>query len=212
MSSPPITKGRALLTGINGFIGVQITRALLQHGYKVVGIVREESKTARLRYLFPKEIADSSLSFGVVPDITKPSAFDSVLSGGSFDAVIHAGSPISFSKVHDINKDLYQPAIEGTISILQSIKNKAPSVKRVVVTSSFTTVGDRSKGFRPGYIYTDKDWNPVTLEAGLDEVRLGYSASKTHAEKAAWEFMRTEQPSFSLTTLCPPFVFGPAEQ
>ncbi|KAG9099779.1 methylglyoxal reductase (NADPH-dependent) gre2 [Ceratobasidium sp. 370] len=213
MSSSPVTKGRVLLTGINGFIGVQITRALLQRGYKVVGTVREISKTTRLRDLFPKEIVDSSLRFDIVPDITKPGAFDSVLSDGdSFDAVIHAGSPISFGKVKDIEKELYQPAIEGTTSILQSIKNNAPSVKRVVITSSFTTVGDRSKGFRPGYVYTDKDWNPVTLEAGLGEVRLGYSASKTHAEKAAWEFMKTQQPGFGLTTLCPPFVFGPAEQ
>ncbi|KAG8681602.1 methylglyoxal reductase (NADPH-dependent) gre2, partial [Ceratobasidium sp. 394] len=205
MSSSPITKGRVLLTGINGFIGVQITKVLLQRGYKVVGTVREESKTTRLRELFPKEIADSSLSFAIVLDITKPGAFDSVLSDGSFDAVIHAGSPISFSKVQDVNKGLYQPAIEGTTGILHSINNKAPSVKHVIITSSFTAVGDRSKGFRPSYVYTDKDWNPVTLEASLGDVRLGYSASKTHAEKAAWEFIRTEQPSFSLTTLCPPF-------
>ncbi|KAG9120902.1 methylglyoxal reductase (NADPH-dependent) gre2 [Ceratobasidium sp. 392] len=207
-----MAKGRVLLTGVNGFIGVQITRTLLQRGYEVVGAVRGKSRTARLKDLFPKEIEDSLLTFGIVPDITKPGAFDSVLSSGSFDAVIHAGSPLSFSKVKDIEKELYQPAIEGTTSILKSIKNKAPGVKRVVITSSFTTVADRSKGFRPGYVYTDKDWNPVTLEAGLGEVRLGYSASKTHAEKAAWEFMRTERPDFALTTLCPPFVFGPAEQ
>jgi nucleoside-diphosphate-sugar epimerase len=88
------------LTGVNGFIGVQIARALLRNGHRVVGAVREESKTARLRSLFPNEIAGSSLTFGIVPDITKPGAFDSVLStGGSFDAVVHAGSPVSFSKV-----------------------------------------------------------------------------------------------------------------
>ncbi|KAG8706587.1 methylglyoxal reductase (NADPH-dependent) gre2 [Ceratobasidium sp. 395] len=213
MSSSAITKGRVLLTGVNGFIGVQIARTLLQRGYKVVGAIREETRIERLKDLFPSEIADSSLTFGIVPDITKPGAFDSVLSSNSpFDAVIHAASPLSFSKVKDIEKELYQPAIEGTTSILKSIKSKAPSVKRVVITSSFTTVADRSKGFRPGYVYTDKDWNPVTLEAGLSEVRLGYSAGKTHAEKAAWEFVKTEQPTFSLTTLCPPFVFGPAEQ
>jgi nucleoside-diphosphate-sugar epimerase len=62
----------------------------------------------------------------------------------------------------DIEQEMYRPAIEGTIGILKSIKDKAPSVKRVVVTSSFATVADRSKGFRPGYVYTDKDWNPVS--------------------------------------------------
>ena len=86
------------MTGANGFIGVQIARALLQRGHTVVGAVREESKSTRLRQLFPGEVQNSSLSFGVVPDITKPGAFDSVLTEGRpFDAVIHAGSPLSFS-------------------------------------------------------------------------------------------------------------------
>ncbi|QRW14700.1 NADPH-dependent methylglyoxal reductase GRE2 protein [Ceratobasidium sp. AG-Ba] len=212
-SSSAATKVRVLLTGANGFIGVQITRTLLHRGYNVVGAIREESRATRLKELFPEAIADSSLTFGIVPDITKPGAFDSVLlSGHPFDAVIHAGSPLSFTKIKDVKAELYQPAIEGTTNILESIKHKAPSVKRVVITSSFTTVADRSKGFRPGYVYTDKDWNPISLEAGLGDVRLGYSASKTHAEKAAWKFVETQKPDFSLTTLCPPFVLGPAEQ
>jgi nucleoside-diphosphate-sugar epimerase len=38
---------------------------------------------------------------------------------------------------------------------------------------------------------------------------LAYRASKTFAERAAWDFMSDERPSFDLTTMCPPFVFGP---
>lgn len=38
---------------------------------------------------------------------------------------------------------------------------------------------------------------------------LAYRASKTFAEKAAWEFVADEKPAFTLTTMCPPFVFGP---
>jgi len=38
---------------------------------------------------------------------------------------------------------------------------------------------------------------------------LGYRASKTFAERAAWEFMEQEKPTFALTTLCPPMVYGP---
>ncbi|KAF8610163.1 ketoreductase [Ceratobasidium sp. AG-I] len=207
-----VTAGRILLTGANGFIGVQIARALLQRGHKVVGAVREESKATRLRQLFPNEVANSFLSFGIVPDITQPGAFDSVLTDGKpFDAVIHAGSPLSFS-VKDVEQDLYRPAVEGTIGILKSIKENAPSVKRVVITSSFAAVVDRSKGWRPDYVYSDKDWNPTSREDGLREQRIGYGVSKTLAEKAAWDFVEAEKPEFTLTTLCPPFVLGPAEQ
>lgn len=38
------------------------------------------------------------------------------------------------------------------------------------------------------------------------------TASKALAERAAWDFVEKEKPNFSLTTLCPPWVFGPALQ
>jgi nucleoside-diphosphate-sugar epimerase len=34
-------------------------------------------------------------------------------------------------------------------------------------------------------------------------------ASKTFAEKAAWDFVRNEKPNFTLSTANPPMVFGP---
>lgn len=34
-------------------------------------------------------------------------------------------------------------------------------------------------------------------------------ASKTFAEKAAWEFVEKEKPNFTIATMCPPLVFGP---
>jgi nucleoside-diphosphate-sugar epimerase len=37
----------------------------------------------------------------------------------------------------------------------------------------------------------------------------GYRASKTFAERAAWDFVKNEKPNFTLTTLNPPLVIGP---
>lgn len=34
-------------------------------------------------------------------------------------------------------------------------------------------------------------------------------ASKTLAERAAWDFVRTERPNFTLSTINPPMVYGP---
>jgi nucleoside-diphosphate-sugar epimerase len=36
-----------------------------------------------------------------------------------------------------------------------------------------------------------------------------YRASKTFSERAAWDFIEKEKPQFTLTAMCPPFVFGP---
>jgi nucleoside-diphosphate-sugar epimerase len=57
------------------------------------------------------------------------------------------------------------------------------------------------KGLRPGYVYTEKDWNPITLEQALENSTYGYYASKTFAEKAAWDFVKEETPNFELTTV-----------
>lgn len=38
---------------------------------------------------------------------------------------------------------------------------------------------------------------------------MTFIASKTYAEKAAWDFVAKETPDFTLTTLCPPLIFGP---
>jgi hypothetical protein len=36
-----------------------------------------------------------------------------------------------------------------------------------------------------------------------------YRASKTLAERAAWEFVETNKPSWDISTINPPLVFGP---
>jgi nucleoside-diphosphate-sugar epimerase len=48
--------------------------------------------------------------------------------------------------VTDTKRDLLDPAIIGTTGILKAIKKNAPSVKRVVITSSFASIMDASKG------------------------------------------------------------------
>jgi nucleoside-diphosphate-sugar epimerase len=45
-------------------------------------------------------------------------------------------------------------------------------------------------------------------EAAADPVN-GYRGAKTFAEKAAWKFLEKEKPNFTITSICPPTVFGP---
>ena len=89
----------------------------------------------------------------------------------------------------DSKKDLLDPAIIGTTGILKAIKKSAPTVKRVVITSSFAAVINPAKGVRPRYVYSESGWNPITEEEALQSPIAGYRASKTFAEKAAWDFI-----------------------
>ena len=55
-------------------------------------------------------------------------------------------------------KDLLDPAVNGTRGILQAIKTSAPTVKHVVITSSFAAIINPFKGAWPEHTYSEKDW------------------------------------------------------
>jgi nucleoside-diphosphate-sugar epimerase len=71
------------------------------------------------------------LAFAIVGDVSSPDAFDEVVkSDPPFDVVIHTASPFHFN-IKDPN-DFLDPAIKGTVGILNAIKKGAPTVSRVV--------------------------------------------------------------------------------
>ncbi|KAG8892742.1 methylglyoxal reductase (NADPH-dependent) gre2, partial [Tulasnella sp. 417] len=115
-----------LLTGANGFIAATTLRKLLERGHTVVGTVRSESKTTFLREQFKAAVDSDKLKFAIVEDITVPGAFDAVLRAYQFDVVLHTSSPFHFN-ITDIDKELLQPAIQGTVGILDSIHRVSPS-------------------------------------------------------------------------------------
>jgi nucleoside-diphosphate-sugar epimerase len=47
------------------------------------------------------------------------------------------------------------------------------------------------------------------MEEAVQNPANGYRVSKTFAERAAWEFVKNEKPNFTISTMCPPLVFGP---
>ncbi|KAL2060523.1 hypothetical protein VTL71DRAFT_9164 [Oculimacula yallundae] len=200
---------RVLLTGANGFVGSHVLEQFLLAGHSVRGIVRTQSKAQQVLADFPT--LGSQLDFGIVPDITSPGAFDEVVkSNPPFDIVIHTASPFLY-RVISSNREFLDPAIKGTLEVLKSVKAHAPSVKRVVITSSCAAVVDFSAlPVVPRKLYTEEDWNPTTWEAALSGTQnTGYQASKKFAELSAWEFIKTENPNFDLVTLAPPMVYGP---
>ena len=199
---------RVLLTGGSGFIAAHVLGILLQHGHSVVTTVRSQEKANKIKEAHPSAGKDK-LDFSIVEDIAKEGAFDkTVISDPPFEAVIHTASPFHFN-TEDVQKDLLDPAIIGTTGILKSIKKSAPTVKRVVVTSSFASIVNGNKGTWPEHTYDEADWNPITKEDAPKNAANGYRASKTFAERAAWDFIEQESPNFTLATMCPPLVLGP---
>ncbi|OQO01317.1 hypothetical protein B0A48_12872 [Cryoendolithus antarcticus] len=199
---------RVLLTGGSGFIAAHVLDILLERGHSVVTTVRSQEKANKIKDAHPKYGKDK-LDFAIVEDIAQEHAFDkAVVSDPPFEIVIHTASPFHFN-VKDVQKELLDPAIIGTTGVLKSIAKSAPSVKRVVITSSFASIINPFEGDWPSHTYSEKDWNPINAEQAVENPAAGYRASKTFAEKAAWDFVEKEKPNFSLATMCPPLVLGP---
>ncbi|KAL7928310.1 hypothetical protein V8C35DRAFT_285374 [Trichoderma chlorosporum] len=200
-------KAPVLITGASSFVGAHVIEQFLSEGTPVRGVVRSQSSADRV--LKVNSQYASLLSFAIVPDITTPGAFDEAVKG--VDGVIHVASPFK-ANIQDNEKDLLVPAIEGTVQVLESTYKHAPQVKRIVITASFASIVDLSKGFRDGYVYDEKDFNPATYnEAKSKDTDFGfaYCASKVLAEKAAWKFVEENKPQFSVTVINPPVIYGP---
>jgi nucleoside-diphosphate-sugar epimerase len=60
-------------------------------------------------------------------------------------------------------------------------------VKRVVITSSFAAIINPLKTTWPEHTYSEEDWDPLTHDQAFENPVNAYRASKTFAERAAWE-------------------------
>ncbi|KAI1084659.1 NAD dependent epimerase/dehydratase [Whalleya microplaca] len=197
---------KVLLTGGSGFIAAHVLELLLKRGHEVVTTVRSEDKAAAIRAAHP----GAKLTVAIVPDVAAPNAFDEVVKATpGLEYVQHTASPFHF-KWTDAKTELLDPAIKGTTSVLEAVKKYAPSVKRIVITSSFAALINEAELGNPDKVFSEADWNPSTYEEGLTgSPATAYRVSKKEAEKAAWDFVAREHPNFDVATICPPMVFGP---
>lgn len=187
-----------LLTGISGFIAKHCAVKLLNAGYAVRGSLRSPTRQDEVRTAIRPHLTspkmEANLDF-VSLDLTSDDGWAEAAKG--VVAILHTASPFPISQPKDEN-DLIRPAVDGTLRVMRAAK--AAGVNRVILTSSIVSVmqGGGQK------TYTEADW--------LDPNAPGtsaYAKSKVMAERAAWDFVKTDAPGIALTTINPGFVVGP---
>ncbi len=166
---------------------------LLGTGRRVRGTVR-----ARVRARHLSGLAGADRLELHEADLLTSGAFDAPVDG--CHTVFHTASPYVVD-VADPLRDLVTPAVEGTLNVLGAC-GRAPSVRRVVLTSSMAAVTDEPD---ETHVLTEADWN---TRSSLD--RNPYYFSKVQAERAAWDFMARERPSFDLVVMNPFVTMGPS--
>lgn len=191
-----------LVTGATGYVAGWLVKKLLEEGITVHAAVRNpnnKDKTAHLDQLAAK--SSGTIKY-FKADLLDDGSYAEAMAG--CELVYHTASPF-ISSVKDPQKELIDPAVNGTANVLAQA-NKTSSVKRVVLTSScaaiYTDATDCQKA--PNGELTEEVWNTT---ASLDY--QPYSYSKTLAEKKAWD-MAEQQQQWDLVTINPCLILGPA--
>ncbi len=183
------------VTGASGFIAAHAVKQLLEKGYRVRGTVRGDA--SNYPYLNSLEGANERLEL-VKADLLDDAAYDKAFEG--CDYVMHTASPYSVN-VKDPQKELVDPAVKGTENVLRSCQ-KVAGIKRVVLTSSVAAITDEPDSNK---VFSEADWN---TKSSLK--RNPYYYSKTLAEKAAWQFVESNDTPFDLVVINPFMVIGPS--
>jgi len=186
-----VSEKPVVVTGASGFVGSQIVRELLEHGYRVRGTVRSPARVTDEGHLSSMPGAER-LEL-VAADLNQPGAFDQAMDGA--ERVVHTASPYVVS-VDDPQRDLVDPALNGTRSVLESAAASG-TVRRIVITSSFAAVTDEPDG-----TYDEHDWNESSSLR-----RNPYYYAKVLAERAAWDFAASHS-GIRVVSINPTLVIG----
>ena len=128
--------GLVVVTGVNGHIGNNLARQLIEEGYTVRGTVRSMDKAPDLDMEF------------VVADVLKANDWAKVLKGAT--GLFHLATVYSTSGDEQVILDT---ANQGTENVLRAAA--AEGIKRIVYTSSVAAIGSTPKGV----VKDESNWN-----------------------------------------------------
>ncbi len=191
------TSSPILVTGASGFVAIHTIIQLLEQGYHVRGTVRTLSREAEIRETISKHVQANDRLEILPADLEQESGWEEAMKG--VENVLHVASPFPlFEPKHE--DELIVPAVQGTLRVLRAA-HKA-GVKRVVQVSSNAAISSGHEG--ENKTFTEDDWT--------DLGKVGaYAKSKTLAERAAWDFIRSAENThkMELATINPPLILGP---
>ncbi|KAK1312214.1 Cinnamoyl-CoA reductase 1 [Acorus calamus] len=187
------------VTGASGFIGSWVVRLLLDRGYSVNASVQNLQDPRETDHLKSMDGAESSRLRLFQIDLLDYDSISRAVRGA--DGVIHVASPCIVDRVSDPERELLKPAVEGTVNVLRAAKEGG--VRRVVVTSSISAIVP-SPGWPADVVKGEECWTDVDF---CKDNEIWYPASKTLAERAAWEFAKEN--GLDVVVLNPGTVTGP---
>ena len=199
-----------LLTGATGFIGFRTLIEALKAGYRVRAAVRNEGGIDRVKGAQSIQPYLSQLEFVLVPKIEKEDAYYEAVKG--VDLVIHLSSPTTkfetLPSENEFDEALIQPAVRGTLNLIQAVSKFSPTTKRIVITSSIVAIIEWPEMYmETGTVFNEQSRTP-SISKPPSDLFAAYGAGKVAALNATEEYVRTQKPHFEINHIGPGFVIG----
>ncbi|KAK3162338.1 hypothetical protein QOZ80_1BG0088530 [Eleusine coracana subsp. coracana] len=185
------------VTGGSGFIGSWLVHRLLHRGYTVHATVKNLQDEGETKHLLALDGADTRLRLFQM-DLLDPASVQPAINGAL--GVFHLASPMIL-EADDTEKDLLEPAVKGTLSVLRAAKDAG--VSRVVLMSSQVAIAP-NPNWPADKVIDEDSWADIEW---FKKREFWYGVSKTMAEKAAWEFAAEQ--GLQLIVINPGMVIGP---
>ena len=163
---------RVTVTGVAGFIGAHVARALLARGDEVIGIDNMNAyypvtlKKARL-----DQLIGTAPGFRFVhADFADPRALSAAIGGAPIDGIVHLGAQAGVRHSIDHPRDYVHSNLAGQLEILELARHAG--VRHLVYASSSSVYGDAAT-------------LPLDAEARADRPVSFYAATKKANELMA---------------------------
>lgn len=197
------TSHPVLVTGANGYVASWLVKYLLEAGFTVHATVRDRANRKKVGHLLQLSDEHPGRLTLFNADLLHDGDFDAAMHG--CELVFHTASPFIIRGLTDPQKELIEPALQGTRNVLEAA-NRVASVKRVMLTSSVVAIYGDYQDMRhtQNFIFTEAHWNTTSTAT-----HQPYSYSKTLAEQEAWRIYQA-QDRWDMVVLNPGLVLGPS--
>lgn len=172
---------RVLVTGGNGFIGSVVVRMLVERGYQVRCLLREQSRTERIDTLAVER---------VVGDVCDAASVQAAMHGCG--SVVHLAGISRWSEISSPRMD--RVTVDGTTNVIDAAR--AVGAKRMVFVSSAVAVN----GSRRAVVHSEASATSLNL------ARYAYARAKREAEARC---SRANGEGVPVVIVNPGEVYGP---
>ena len=146
------------ITGVNGFVGSHLAKALVERGAQVYGLIRDQKKGT---FLFHENIAEKITL--IQGDICDKALHQRVLTECYIDSVFHLAAQVEVGVALTNPYLTFETNIKGTYALLDAVRESAPNIESVVVASS-----DKAYGSYPMDAMPYKEDYPLVPEYPYD--------------------------------------------